>query len=383
MYASAIYPINDYRYYLSHHGIKGQKWGQRQVPWYPIEAYQAHLRRHGHRGNQWSSKKYMNYDGTLTEAGKARAKEDGTGFKTRMKIRAQGVGANVRDTFRSAKEAKGFINKASELVGHGAGETVSRNNAYMQKRLAEASRTKFGKHIHNVGAENAKNVADTESIIRDQTLGRRVLESIVPVTVLKTPLKTITGRKTTLATEYLTAFIGGAAGLVALEVAYRGIKPVRKSMDERYDRRAKDRSEMAKTSYENAEKERADYKQMKSEENATKVTSKQGGMFSDDYRFSESEKARLMDNAKNKDSYNIDFLEIVQNDRVLRKGGKELQKEYKKFLDNPNKYSETFEESEYSKNYKHTKREREVAAKVKREGYSSLTEAEKEIYANY
>lgn len=41
------YPLNDYRNYLQHHGVKGQKWGQRNAEWYPIAAYKAHLARNG------------------------------------------------------------------------------------------------------------------------------------------------------------------------------------------------------------------------------------------------------------------------------------------------------------------------------------------------
>lgn len=36
-----MYPENDYRSYLMHHGIKGQKWGVRNAEWYPIDAWKA------------------------------------------------------------------------------------------------------------------------------------------------------------------------------------------------------------------------------------------------------------------------------------------------------------------------------------------------------
>ena len=35
---STFYPQNDYRGYLSHHGIKGQKWGEQNGPPYPLSA---------------------------------------------------------------------------------------------------------------------------------------------------------------------------------------------------------------------------------------------------------------------------------------------------------------------------------------------------------
>ena len=33
------YPENDYRNYLQHHGIAGQKLGVRKAPWYPIAEF--------------------------------------------------------------------------------------------------------------------------------------------------------------------------------------------------------------------------------------------------------------------------------------------------------------------------------------------------------
>lgn len=39
---------------LSHHGVKGQKWGERNAEWYPIDAYKKHLR------NTKDKTKYLN-----------------------------------------------------------------------------------------------------------------------------------------------------------------------------------------------------------------------------------------------------------------------------------------------------------------------------------
>ena len=48
------WPENDFRYYLQHHGVQGQKWGVRNAEWYPIANYKAHLARMG--GNPKGSK---------------------------------------------------------------------------------------------------------------------------------------------------------------------------------------------------------------------------------------------------------------------------------------------------------------------------------------
>jgi len=46
-----------------------------------------------------------------------------------------------------------------------------------------------------------------------------------------------------------------------------------------------------------------------------------------------------MDAARKYNRYSTDFLEIVQNKEVADKGGKELQKAYRQYLDNPEKFA--------------------------------------------
>lgn len=47
---------------------------------------------------------------------------------------------------------------------------------------------------------------------------------------------------------------------------------------------------------------------------------------------------RQLDDAKNNDSYDMLFLEIIQNKKVLSQGGKPLLNEYKKYLNDPEGY---------------------------------------------
>ena len=74
--------------------------------------------------------------------------------------------------------------------------------------------------------------------------------------------------------------------------------------------------------------------------------------FYDRTKFPEQKKASLVRAAKN-DSWELNFLETVQNDPVLQKGGKELLKEYSKYLDNPRKYMHEFDKSDYFKKNPH------------------------------
>ena len=64
------YPLNDYRNYLEHHGVKGQKHGVRNAEWYPIDAWKAHLartRKTERNGNSKSSQKqgFINVPATI------------------------------------------------------------------------------------------------------------------------------------------------------------------------------------------------------------------------------------------------------------------------------------------------------------------------------
>lgn len=236
---TGIYPVNDYRYYLAHHGVKGMKWGVR---------------------------KYQNYDGSLTAAGKQRMASDGTGFKTRMKIRLQGLGNDIRDTYRSTRDAKGIVNKASELVGHGRGETHQRNRMYTQQRLKAASKTKLFKHLHDVRSANAKYNAEYHSIKRGQSLKRRVGEFFVPITLAKKPVRTLTGRDTRRGYRYLDNIITGGTAGIGISVARLASKNVRtkydkqaKSMTNEYYREAKasyDKSQKAIKEYESNNKKK-------------------------------------------------------------------------------------------------------------------------------
>lgn len=74
--------------------------------------------------------------------------------------------------------------------------------------------------------------------------------------------------------------------------------------------------------------------------------------FSDRTKFPEQKKASLDRAAKN-DSWELNFLETVQNDPVLGKGGKELLSEYSKYLDDPKKYMHEFDKSDYFKKNPH------------------------------
>lgn len=192
------YPANDYRYYLAHHGIKGQRWGVRR---------------------------YQNLDGTLTSAGKKHVYGSGKkGVIERKKIKFQGTKNTISEVLSNAKKSKNLEDAVSNLVGHGARRIVAENRALTERRLANASRTKLGKHIHNINADNAMYRAQYHTIKENQTPFGKAFEAFVPYSSMNMPMKTITGRTTTAGSELIRGFMSSGISNIALDVAYAASK---------------------------------------------------------------------------------------------------------------------------------------------------------------
>jgi len=172
-----------YENYLAHHGIKGQKWGQRR---------------------------FQNADGSLTNSGRQRY-----GVIERTKIRAQGLGQRIVTPFKKAHNAKGVGNKISELAGYGQMKTSQDIKAETQRKLADASRTRFGKHIHNVSAQNHKYGSEYASKMRKADMSDKFIENFVfRKEWVNTPHTRISGRTTTRGKEAVDWILtGGAVGL--------------------------------------------------------------------------------------------------------------------------------------------------------------------------
>lgn len=186
---NTFYPANDYRNYLMHHGVKGMKWGVRR---------------------------YQNPDGSYTRAGRARANADGQGFKARMKIRGQGVINGFKEYGSGIKNTRG-LRRVSAIAGSGALAAAHRNRAYTEQRLASASKTRLGKHIHGVNAYNAASMARHNERAQYAKNPSAYLRNML---LDDPPQKSIVGRKTSYKRRMLDANLTrGYAGL-ALDAAY-------------------------------------------------------------------------------------------------------------------------------------------------------------------
>lgn len=79
-------------------------------------------------------------------------------------------------------------------------------------------------------------------------------------------------------------------------------------------------------------------------------------------------------------TYNLNFMETIQNDPILSKGSdKALDKEYSKFKKDPDSYMQNFKSSDFAKEYLARPDVKAAAEKSRKYGYNSLTEKEKQL----
>ena len=126
----SIFPDNDYRNYLEHHGVKGQKHGVRNAEWYPIADWKAHLARTGQTHGNNSGGKKIKYkklpiastDASDRKLSKAAIDNDAVEYRTpKEKIQAVVAGcmdeptSKWNDYVRGDAYIRDRFNKAADL----------------------------------------------------------------------------------------------------------------------------------------------------------------------------------------------------------------------------------------------------------------------------
>ena len=131
------YPENDYRSFLEHHGISGQKWGVRKAAWYPISAFQKAKAAAGSkvaefRQKRAAEKKRKQRAANLAKAREARAK----------KVQEQKDFAEEKKRILTSGTPGEVVKIASKLTNEELKEAVARNASLETLRNAEKKRVK-------------------------------------------------------------------------------------------------------------------------------------------------------------------------------------------------------------------------------------------------
>lgn len=177
------------------------------TPYYPS----SYLEHHGIKGQKWGRRRFQNQDGSLTNQGRQRY-----GVIERAKIRMKGNFANTVQVMNNTRRAKGLGNKISALAGYDRMRTNNRVRATTQKHLADASRTRLGKAIHNQRSANAEHMVKYAEAMRRKSTGEKIVENtIFAKNALKMPYTRLSGRTTTVGKQVVDNLLtGGTYGLI-------------------------------------------------------------------------------------------------------------------------------------------------------------------------
>lgn len=202
---NTFYAPNDYRVYLAHHGIKGQKWGVRR---------------------------FQNADGSYTSSGKSRygigdgesykgakaSKSNTAGSSSGVKSKSVGrtVGKVVNKAatqylidksrtpavnnaqFKEFRESKGIGKKMGALFGDRATEINLRVNATADRAMAKQAFTKFGENSYNTSAKNREALADYYKRRQEMTGKQKIKELITQSEYRKVPYTQLNGKTITM-----------------------------------------------------------------------------------------------------------------------------------------------------------------------------------------
>lgn len=192
---------------LSHHGVKGQRWGVRR---------------------------YQNKDGSLTDAGakryankqmdiaekyEDRANRSKTSIGKMMNLR-RAASAEYKATRRvNVANAKGVGDKLSNLVGEKNAATRAMYTSRLNAKQAEVAKSRFGKAYLNAASKNNKSLSDYHTkIVNSKTIGERIANKYVGS--LKMPVTSLGGRRSTLGRETAIAVLTSGLGNLTLDAVY-------------------------------------------------------------------------------------------------------------------------------------------------------------------
>ena len=183
---------NEFSKELMHYGVMGQKWG--------IRRYQPYGQGYGE-----SEGKFVGVKDS----------------KTKLGVRIHNRQARNKQIRQNVRNAEGFGNKASELIGKGAKRTKAAYYADREKALADKSKSKFLKAYHESNAYNWSKNAGYHSRMQNATKGQKLSETLFPKRALTIKYKSMTGRDISVGQHLLNAMFAPAGALYGAHEAAR------------------------------------------------------------------------------------------------------------------------------------------------------------------
>lgn len=144
-----VLAVNDYRDYLEHHGVKGQKWGERNAEWYPIEAY----RRSKGLSGPGPYKATAKTSGGSTQAIRTQKRAKGT-------MSQEEINRAYAD-YRNRNGFVGFLNRTEQKISESRAKRQAEKEAAEKKkaqeeRLQRAREAKAAKKAAEEAEEKAR-----------------------------------------------------------------------------------------------------------------------------------------------------------------------------------------------------------------------------------
>ena len=177
---------------LYHHGIKGQKWGERR---------------------------FQYEDGSLTEEGRRRY---GVGERIKRSFREHqryNLQRSFYNDIQAAKKEKTLRGKYSQLAGNARMERQMRYLSTHEKNKAGNSSTNFMKRYHETNSANAEELSKYYAKQHNKDVSQKITEAFLGNRdLMNTPYHKMNGKTSTYGKEYVKNMLI-SAGVTAISLA--------------------------------------------------------------------------------------------------------------------------------------------------------------------
>ena len=297
---------------LYHHGILGMHWGKKNGPPYPLGSgdHSASEKKAGWRKSlDKSTKKYSSYD-----LSKYADKDGKMSVGKQIKVHNKLEKKNVQTAYKNIKNNIQQYNRTKKRLEKG--KNVSEKEQYLfeeRKKIMDQAISEIDKSIKFQASR--KNGVD---FVNKAIMHQQFKDTIVGSAALT------------------AAYSAGAAFMTSMGVPNLprvmvipdfAAGQARKYINENSKKITEERAWQQKMK---------DKKKQPIKNKAAESTANQKGSMHEAAKFTGSQKASMYEAAKKRDSYNIDFLEMVQNKEIsYTNSNKGLLDAYKKYLTDP------------------------------------------------